>query len=132
MNKYWQILRLIKNTCNGASMKCNDVNYATIKKQCSLDTKHFSATLNYLKRIGYLERVDKSWKMTKVGEDALKALGDPDIPPQINKQLSKMTICLKTIFEDLNAMQRCGIMPTKKWMSSTCCKIDAIVKHDFA
>lgn len=128
MNKYWQILRLIKNTCNGASMKCNDVNYATIKKQCGLDTKHFSGTLNYLKQIGYLERADKSWKMTKAGEDALEVLGDPDIPSQTNELLSKMTVCLKTIFEDLNAMQRCGIAPTKKWMSSTCCKIDAIVK----
>lgn len=132
MNKYWQILRLIKTTCNGASMKCNDVNYATIKKRCGLDTKHFSGTLNYLKQIGYLKRVDKSWKMTKAGEDALEALKDPDIPPQTNKLLSKMTVCLKTIFEDLNAMQRCEIVPTKKWMSSTCHKIDAIVKHDFA
>lgn len=124
--KYYNILQLIKSTCPDAPMKCNDINYATVKKQSGLDTKHFSAMLNYLKQIGYLERIDKSWRMTQAGRDALETNGIS--LRQADENVSDLVSCMKHVLEDLHAMQRCGILPNEKWMSCTCNEIDNVLK----
>ena len=126
--KYYKILQLIKNVCPSTSMKCNDINYATVKKQSGLDTKHFSAMLNYLKQIGYLERIDKSWRMTQAGCDALEANGIN--LRQADEKTSVLIACLKRMSEDLHAMKRCGILPNEKWMSCICNEIDSILDNE--
>ena len=109
-------------------MKCHDINYAQVKKLCDMDTQHFSAKLFYLKQIGYIERVDKSWKITQAGVDALKSM---EISSAMSRdEAAKLVSCLQIVSEDLHAMQRCGITPTEKWMDGTCKKIDIILSKN--
>ena len=126
MNKTSKVLHLIKSICGNVPMKCHDVNYALVKKNSGLDTKHLSGILNYLKSIGYLEKSADGWKITEVGLQAI----DGNYIANVDKNASSLAFAnsLKCISEDLHAMLRCGIVPTEKWVSSTASAIDSILK----
>lgn len=126
MNKSYKVLHLIKSICGDMPMKCHDVNYALVKKNSGLDTKHLSGILNYLKSIGHLEKSANGWKITETGRHAI----DGNYIASLDKDTSSIAFAnsLKCISEDLHAMLRCGIVPTKKWVSSTCSAIDSVLK----
>lgn len=126
MNKSYKVLQLIRSICGTSPMKCHDVSYASVRQHSGLNARSFAQALDYLKKAGHLMKDTSGWTIT---EDGLKAV-DSNCIVNVDSCTSSIAFAnsLKCISEDLHAMLRCGIVPTEKWVSSTCNAIDSVLK----